>query len=86
MAVDGWPVLFGYDWGYGPVVDMLLRGVGGTGVAAAGVATVVVARRAVRERSWALGLLPLFVALNVGVALLALPHVPGNPRYLLFLM
>lgn len=86
MVVDGWPVLFGYDWGYGPVVDSLLRATGWAGVVAAGVATLLVARRAVRERSWPLALLLLFVATNVVVALLALPHVPGNPRYLLFLM
>ena len=86
MAVDGWPVLFGYDWGYGPALDGLLQAVGWAGVAAAGVAGVLVARRAVRERSWVLALLLLFVALNVVVALVALPHVPGNPRYLIFLM
>src|SRR5262249_29765034 len=28
----------------------------------------------------------IFLAVNLAVALLALPHVPGNPRYLLFLM
>ena len=86
MVVDGFPVLLGYDWGYGPVLDGLLRTVGWLGVAAAGFATVQVARRAVRERSWPLALLLLFVAFNVVVALVALPHVPGNPRYLLFLM
>ena len=86
MVVDGFPVLLGYDWGYGPVLDGLLRTVGWLGVAAAGLATVQVARRAVRERSWPLALLLLFVAFNVVVALVALPHVPGNPRYLLFLM
>ena len=43
-------------------------------------------RRALRERSWPLATLLLFALLNVGVVLLALPHVPGNPRYLLFLM
>ncbi len=86
MVVDGFTVLLGYDWGYGPVLDGLLRTVGWLGVAAAGFATVQVARRAVRERSWPLALLLLFVAFNVVVALVALPHVPGNPRYLLFLM
>jgi hypothetical protein len=55
-------------------------------VTAAAVATVVVARRAARERSWPLAALLLFAATNLVVALLALPHVPGIPRYLLFLM
>lgn len=86
MLVDGWPVLLGYDSGYGPALDGLLRAVGWLGVVAAAVATVRFARRAFRERSWPLATLLLFAALNVVVALLALPHVPGIPRYLLFLM
>ncbi len=86
MLVDGWPVLLGYDSGYGPALDSLLRSVGWLGVAAATVATVRFAWRAARERSWPLATLLLFAALNVAVALLALPHVPGIPRYLLFLM
>jgi hypothetical protein len=86
MLVDGWPVLLGYDSGYGPALDGLLRTVGWLGVAAATVATVRFARRTCRARSWPLATLLLFAALNVVVALLALPHVPGIPRYLLFLM
>ena len=40
MMVDGWPVLLGYDSGYGPALDGLLRAIGWLGVLAAAVATV----------------------------------------------
>lgn len=86
MVTDQWPVLMGYDYGYGPFLDGGLRVVAWLGVAAAAWATVHVLRRAWRERSWPLAGLLLFAVLNVVVALVALPHVPGNPRYLLFLM
>jgi hypothetical protein len=86
MLVDDGPVLLGYDSGYGPLLDGLLRALGWFGVAAALLATVQVTRRAIRERSGPLVTLLLFAGLNVVVALLALPHVPGIPRYLLFTM
>jgi hypothetical protein len=86
MLVEDGPVLLGYDSGYGPSLDGLLRALGWFGVAAAALATVLVIRRAIRERSWPLATLLLFAGLNVVVALLALPHVPGIPRYLLFTM
>jgi hypothetical protein len=86
MLVDGWPVLLGYDSGYGPALDGLLRGVGWFGVVAAVVATAVAVRRWARERSWPVAVLLFFLAVNMAIALLALPHVPGIPRYLLFLM
>jgi hypothetical protein len=86
MLVDGWPVLLGYDSGYGPVLDGLLRGVGWFGVSAAAVAVVMTARRWIRERSLPIAVLLLFLAINMAIALMALPHVPGIPRYLLFLM
>jgi hypothetical protein len=60
MVTDHWPVLMGYDTGYGPAVTSLLLVVSWLGVAAATFAVGWTARRA-----W---------------------HVPGNPRYLLFLM
>ncbi len=84
--VDAGPVLLGYDSGYGPALDGLLRGIGWLGVAAAAVATARAIRSLSRERSWPVAVLLLFVVVNVSVALLALPHVPGIPRYLLFLM
>jgi hypothetical protein len=86
MVTDHWPVLMGYDTGYGPAVDGLLVALSWLGVAAALFATAWTARRAWRERSWPLASLLLFAATNLAVALVALPHVPGNPRYLLFLV
>ena len=86
MVTDHWPVLMGYDSGYGPAVNGLLLAVSWLGVAAALFAVGWTARRAWRERSWPLAALLLFAATNVAIALVALPHVPGNPRYLLFLM
>jgi hypothetical protein len=86
MVTGQCPVLLGYDSGYAPVVDGALRVVAWLGVAAATWATAHAIRRSWRERSWPLAGLLLFTGLNVAIALLALPHVPGNPRYLLFLM
>jgi hypothetical protein len=86
MVSDHWPVLMGYDPGYPPAVDGLLLGLAWLGVAAAVVGAGHAGWRAVRERSWPWAALVLFGAVNLGVALLGLPHVPGNPRYILFLM
>jgi len=86
MLTDHAPVLMGYDTGYGPLVDRVLLVLAWLGVATAAFATAAVARRALREKSWPLATLLLFALVNVAVVLVALPHVPGNPRYLLFLM
>ncbi len=86
MVTDHAPVLMGYDTGYGAAVDGLLAALAWLGVAAALYAAGHAARRAGRERSWPLGVLLLFGAANLAIALVALPHVPGNPRYILFLM
>jgi len=42
--------------------------------------------RAGREGNAALRVLLLLVCVNLAVAVMALPAIPGNPRYLLFLM
>jgi hypothetical protein len=86
LLTDHAPVLMGYDTGYGPAVDRVLLVVSWIAVAAAFVASARVAMRAWRERSWPLAALLLFAATNLAIALVALPHVPGNPRYILFLM
>jgi hypothetical protein len=86
LLTDHAPVLMGYDTGYAAAIDRPLHALGWLGVLAALVATAAAARRGWRERSWPLAVLLLFGATNVAVVLVALPHVPGNPRYLLFLM
>jgi hypothetical protein len=86
MVTDHWPVIMGYDSGYGPLLSAVLLAVSWVGVLAALLALAWTARRAWRERSWPLAALLLFAATNVVTALAALPHLPGNPRYLLFLM
>ena len=86
MLTDHAPVLMGYDTGYGPLVDRALLVVAWIATAAALAAGARAVRRAIRERSWPLAALLVFAATNLAVALVALPHVPGNPRYILFLM
>jgi hypothetical protein len=86
MVSDHWPVLMGYDTGYLPLVDRVLTALAWLGVTAALCATGHAVLRAWRERSWPLAALLLFAVGNLAIALVALPHVPGNPRYILFLM
>jgi len=86
MVTDHWPVLMGYDPGYPEAVDRLVHGLAWIAVALAAWATGRAAIRARRTGSRPLAVLLLFVLVNLGVALVALPHVAGNPRYLLFLM
>jgi len=86
MVKGDWPLLMGYDLGYDPPIDLLLLGLGWLGTVAAAVAVGRTAREAARTRSRPLALLLLFVATTLGVVAVALPHVPGNSRYLTCLM
>jgi hypothetical protein len=86
MVAGDWPLLMGYDLGYEPPVDVLLLGLGWLGVGVAVVAVSVAAGAAARTRSRPLAVLLLFVATTLMVVAVALPHVPGNPRYLVGLM
>jgi hypothetical protein len=86
MAADQWPVLLGYDTGYPPSVDRVLAALAWAAVGLAVLAVVQAARAARAKGAIALRVLLLFTALNLLVAVAALPHLPGNPRYLLFLM
>jgi hypothetical protein len=79
-----WPVLLGYDSGYPPTLDGLVRGLAWLAGAAAIAAIVLAGRRVAASRPHAV--LLVFVVVNLAIALFVLPHVPGNPRYLLFLM
>jgi hypothetical protein len=84
MAAGQWPVLLGYDHGYPASIDAALAFATCVAVAAVlyafGSGVVWAARGDARSR-----VLVLFTAANLAVALFALPLVPGNPRYLLFL-
>lgn len=86
MVTDHWPILMGYDPGHAPLLDAVLLVLAWLTVVLAALATARAVGAAWRLRSRPLTLLLLFAAVNLAVALLALPHVPGNPRYLLFLM
>jgi hypothetical protein len=83
MVCEQWPILMGYDRGYGALVDSLLWALAWLGVAA-GILSFVAAARAARENR-ALRALAIFGVVNLLVATLWLPYVPDNPRYVLFL-
>jgi hypothetical protein len=80
LLADHALVLAGYDHGYGGAADVALRFAAVAALAAA-VWAAIRAKSAITPALRAVGLLAL---VNVAVALLALPHIPGNPRYLLF--
>jgi hypothetical protein len=87
LLSDHGPLLMGYDPGYPELLDLASRGLAWTGVIAVLAAGASVALGCWRRRAAAAeAVLPIFVLTNVAVLLLALPHVPGNPRYALFLV
>jgi len=85
VAFDHLPVLLGYDPGYPRPLDVFLRVLAGAVVLLAVVATAM-AVRAARQGNGALQVLVVLSCVNLAVAVVALPAIPGNPRYLLFLM
>lgn len=86
-ATDLVPVLFGHDPGFPGLLDALLQLFGAAVGLCCAVALAAAAMRAVRDpKAVALRTAVVFALVNLAVALLALPHVPRNPRYLLFLM
>jgi hypothetical protein len=86
MAAGQWPVLLGFDPGYGALADRLLLALAWLAVGTALGAVAWCARDALRAPMPVLRALVLWVAVNLAIVALALPLVPGNPRYLLFLM
>jgi hypothetical protein len=86
IAAGQLPVLFGYDPGHAAAADALLMGLAACALGVAALSVLHAARGWMLARSPRRGLLLLFLAMNGVVALLALPLVEGNPRYLLFSM
>jgi hypothetical protein len=86
LVSDHLLVLLGYDFGYPVAVDRALRLMGAValGLVLLGALRALRTARGEGGRPWRLIL--LFASVNLGVAWLALPYIPGNPRYLLFLM
>ncbi len=85
LATDQWPVLLGYDPGWPASIDAALRA---GAFAAVALALLALARLAVAPADPgrpARRVVLLFAAVNTAVALVALPQIPGNPRYILFL-
>jgi hypothetical protein len=86
MVRDQWPVLLGYDPGYGPAVDALLLAFSLLALATVLMAVAVAVSRGITRRDFPRATLLLFTAVNLGMAAVALPYIEGNPRYLLFLV
>ncbi|HEY7412015.1 MAG TPA: hypothetical protein VII13_14805 [Vicinamibacteria bacterium] len=84
LVLDELPILLGYDLGFPAALDVVLRVAAASMVAL--VLLAVAAGLAGGMRLSAVRAALLLVLVNVGVALFALPYLPGNPRYLLFLM
>jgi hypothetical protein len=84
LLTDHLLVLAGYDFGYPWWADGVLRVVAILALMAAGAGLARAKVRGPEGRPWRLIL--LFAGVNLALALLALPYIPGNPRYLLFLM
>jgi hypothetical protein len=86
LLTDQLPSLLGYDPGYGPAVQTLLHTLGFAAMALVLWSLARAIGRGLREPQGPRFVLLVFVAVNLLVAWLALPQLPGNPRYLLFLM
>lgn len=86
MVTDHWPILLGYDSWYPPVLDMASRALAWFAIAAVVVAVGLACEAAFRRTRGAMAVLLVFTATNLGMALAGSEHIPGNPRYLLFLM
>ncbi|HUG54507.1 MAG TPA: glycosyltransferase family 39 protein [Vicinamibacteria bacterium] len=86
LVTDHLPVLLGYDFGYPRPVDVALSLVAGAAIVLLAWGTGRALRRARGEEGRAWRAVLALVLVNVAVALAALPYIPGNPRYLLFLM
>lgn len=81
IAVGQWPVLLGYDPGNPAPWDLVLRAASSIAIVVL-LAAIVAALRGPRTEP--VTLLLTLLAVNVALAVLALPVIQGNPRYLIF--
>jgi hypothetical protein len=86
MVTDHWPILLGYDSWYPPFLDAASRALAWFAIAAVVVAVGLACKIALRKPAGVATVLLVFTVTNLGMALLGSEHIPGNPRYLLFLM
>jgi len=86
LVADHLIVLLGYDFGYPRAIDRALKIAAAGALVAVGIGIARAARRVRGETGRPWRLLLIFTAANLAIAFLALPYIPGNPRYLLFLM
>ncbi len=84
LFMDHAPILAGYDLGYGRWVSALLAGGASLALLLMAWAVWKAYGEARATSDPARSLLLLFVAVNLAMAWLALPYIPGNPRYLQF--
>lgn len=83
---DQWPVLAGYDFGFHGLPRIVLMTFAGVALAAIVFAYVRAAAGFFASKDAVRGTLLVFSAINMVVAVAALPYIPLNPRYLLFLV
>ena len=86
MVTDHWPILLGYDAGLASPFARVSLVLAWGAVVATVLAVVMMLARVHRQPAGVLTVLLVFTATNVGLALAGTEHIPGNPRYLLFLM
>jgi hypothetical protein len=85
LFTDHGPLLFGFDPGYGGLVDGIASALAYMGLATTLLAGVFALHAAFKARSPSPeAVVAWFGIVNIGVVTAALPHLDGNPRYLLF--
>jgi len=85
LLTDHLPVLLGFDYGYGATVDLALRVLGCLGAVLLFAAALRAMRAFDQGRDPALLAPVVLMLVNLATALFALPYIPGNARYILFL-
>jgi hypothetical protein len=83
---DQWPVLAGYDVGFHGFARLLMMAFAGLALLGIGAAFVRAVFIFARTRDAVRGTMLLFTLVNMVVAVAALPYIPLNARYLLFLV